>query len=357
MSVTHHEASQRTSPSDAATPGIVSSVLAMPNQEVRISALNGAPTMLTDPSHTPFRVRGDDQTSLNLPRHLPAAKVSVSPSFLAAAIVHRAVPLLLVGASSLVTSACGPPPVPRSAASPAAAALAMPAAAPDPAGAAPTADPMAWSHVLEQQVACNTHWTADCTALVARLRTDCPIPIPGPGGVKLCTMLADRLESVGARATCSEGSVAECAAACQKGGNGACVELAAMYRRGSRVAKDDAKALALMASTCARGFSGACVQRGVWLRSVDPAEAVASFMRGCVMEVPEAYLGCAMWFEDVNEKRYEPPQPDLVRGLRRICGLEQKGDLRPGSTILAGEIRAHYEGGACGRLKDLGVAE
>ena len=161
-----------------------------------------------------------------------------------------------------------------------------------------------------------------------------------------------------ARATCSEGSVAECELACSGGRLETCTALAQILRAGTRVPADPERADAILLDACERGRLDACLQRGVWLRETDAVEAAYYFAHACSSD--DAGLttttACAEWMNFLDARAPEESPSDEVAGLSHVCTLEQTGKLVPGSTWTNGTLTVRYAGGACGRLKDLGMA-
>jgi hypothetical protein len=289
-------------------------------------------------------------TSEDMRRSSPR-RVPSKGRFLAPSALRRNAARLAVVAACLAAWACSPTTETR-----------PPASAPPASSAAPPhrtteAKPALGTEnatsALTRWGACVSHWSDDCAGLASRLRKSCPLPTTAADSGPPCANMIDMLESMGARVTCSEGSIAECRAACDKGKGRECLELAKIYRSGARVPKDEERALQLTRDTCEQGLPDACIQHGVWLRETDGAGAASSFMRGCAKDAVIASVACALWFDGVSDHRYSPPRPELIAGLERVCARERKGDLRPGSLILSGEVKVRYEGGACGRLKDM----
>ena len=166
-------------------------------------------------------------------------------------------------------------------------------------------------------------------------------------------------EAAASRAICVEGSMAECEAACDGGRLAMCVTLAQELHSGARVTADPERADRVLARACDGGRLDACLQRGVWLTSSDADEAAELFMRGCEAQRTDSVtttMSCGLWMTLLDQHVYEPNDGDEYSGLSRICALEQSGALTPGSTLTDGSIIAHYVGGACGRLKDLGMS-
>lgn len=165
-------------------------------------------------------------------------------------------------------------------------------------------------------------------------------------------------DSAEARAICAEGSIAECEAACDGGKLAACVSLAQMMHAGTRVPADPDRASRILLRACDRGRSDACLQRGIWMQATDANEAAELYMRAC--DGPYApnvstTTSCALWMNLLDAHAYAPSQDDVIAGLSHVCELEEKGTLVPGSTITNGGLTLRYRGGACGRLKDLGM--
>ncbi len=161
-----------------------------------------------------------------------------------------------------------------------------------------------------------------------------------------------------AREICAEGSVAECEAACDGGNLATCVSLAQMLHAGTRMQPDPDRASRILLRACDRGRSDACLQRGVWMQATDIGEAAELFMRACDSAEKgraSTTTSCALWMNLLDEHVYTPTQDDEIAGLSHICELEESGVLSPGSTISNGSLSFRYRGGACGRLKDLGM--
>jgi hypothetical protein len=162
-----------------------------------------------------------------------------------------------------------------------------------------------------------------------------------------------------AREICVEGSMAECQAACDGGRLAMCVTLAQELHSGARVAADPERADRVLARACNGGRLDACLQRGIWLESSDVDEAADLFMRGCEAERTDSItteMSCGLWMSLLDAHVFEPNDGDEYAGLMRICTLEENGALVPGSTLNDGAMTLRYAGGACGRLKDLGMA-
>jgi hypothetical protein len=162
-----------------------------------------------------------------------------------------------------------------------------------------------------------------------------------------------------AREICVEGSMAECQAACDGGHLAMCVTLAQELHSGARVAADPDRADRVLAQACNGGRLDACLQRGIWLESSDVDEAADLFMRGCEAQRTDSVTtttSCALWMSLLDAHVFQPNDGDRYAGLFRICSLEQDGALTPGSTLKDGAMTLHYSGGACGRLKDLGMS-
>ncbi len=162
-----------------------------------------------------------------------------------------------------------------------------------------------------------------------------------------------------ARQICVEGSMAECQAACDGGRLAMCVTLAQELHSGARVPADPERADRVLAQACNGGKLDACLQRGIWLESSDVDEAADLFMRGCEARRTDSItttVSCGLWMSLLDAHVYEPNDGDRYAGLFRVCTLEEKGALVPGSTLNDGTLSLHYVGGACGRLKDLGMS-
>jgi hypothetical protein len=162
-----------------------------------------------------------------------------------------------------------------------------------------------------------------------------------------------------ARAICVEGSMAECQAACDGGRLAMCVTLAQELHSGARVAADPERADRVLAQACNGGRLDACLQRGIWLESSDVDEAADLFMRGCEAQRTDSVtttMSCGLWMSLLDAHVFEPNDGDRYAGLFRICELEQDNALVPGSMLRDGAITLRYSGGACGRLKDLGMS-
>ncbi|MGH7280859.1 MAG: hypothetical protein ACRELY_04995 [Polyangiaceae bacterium] len=162
-----------------------------------------------------------------------------------------------------------------------------------------------------------------------------------------------------AREICAEGSVAECEAACDGGNLATCVNLAQMLHAGTRMPADPDRANRILLRACDRGRSDACLQRGIWMQATNIGEAAELFMRACdgaESGRASTTTSCAMWMNLLDEHVYAPSQDDEIAGLSHICELEESGALSPDSTITNGSLSLRYRGGACGRLKDLGMS-
>lgn len=162
-----------------------------------------------------------------------------------------------------------------------------------------------------------------------------------------------------ARQVCVEGSMAECQAACDGGQLAMCVTLAQELHSGARVPADPDRADRVLAQACNGGRLDACLQRGIWLESSDIDEAADLFMRGCEAQKTDSItttMSCGLWMGLLDAHVYEPNDGDRYAGLFRVCTLEENGALVPGSTLNDGTLNLHYVGGACGRLKDLGMS-
>lgn len=161
-----------------------------------------------------------------------------------------------------------------------------------------------------------------------------------------------------AREICAEGSVAECEAACDGGNLATCVSLAQMLHAGTRMAADPDRANRILLRACDRGRSDACLQRGVWMQATNIADAAELFMRACdgAQVGASTTTSCAMWMNLLDEHVFVPSPDDKIAGLSHICELEESGALVPGSSITNGALSIRYRGGACGRLKDLGMS-
>lgn len=162
-----------------------------------------------------------------------------------------------------------------------------------------------------------------------------------------------------ARAICVEGSMAECQAACDGGRLAMCVTLAQELHSGARVPADPDRADRVLAQACNGGRLDACLQRGIWLQSSDVDEAADLFMRGCEAQRTDSVtttMSCGLWMGLLDAHVFTPNDGDRYAGLFRVCSLEESGALMPGSTLNDGSLSIHYAGGACGRLKDLGMA-
>jgi len=197
---------------------------------------------------------------------------------------------------------------------------------------------------------CAGHWTAGCVSTQNQIEDSCLLP------GKLCTTLQAGLRVARARSTCEEGSVAECQAACDSRQPYACVLLAQMAYLGTRAPKDPQLGETIAGASCKLGAQESCVERALWLEEEAPSESATLAMKACTASDPvPSSLGCTLWMQLLEKGAYSPTQPELVAGLQRVCTHERVGDVQPGTPLATQQHVVLYNGGACGRLKDLGL--